>query len=88
MPKRVKNTKTKKPPTDVNQWARHMVELTTEQSEPTEAEVSKVMSALGRRGGKIGGKRRLETMTQAERSAIALRAAQTRWKKAKSRKAG
>jgi hypothetical protein len=88
MPKRVLK---KRPPTDVNQWARRMVELTTGESdtpEPTKAEVSKVMAALGRRGGKIGGKRRLETMTQAERSAIALKAAQARWKKTKSRKAG
>lgn len=33
--------------------------------------VSKVMAAMGRKGGKIGGKRSLETMTPEERSARA-----------------
>ena len=83
MPKRVLK---KRPPQDVNQWARQLVELTTAPEEPTDAEVSKVMAALGRRGGRIGGKRRMETMTQAERSAVALKAARARWKKAKSTK--
>jgi hypothetical protein len=41
------------------------------------------MSALGTRGGQKGGKRRLETMTQKERSDVAYKAAQARWSKAK-----
>jgi hypothetical protein len=44
------------------------------------------MAALGKRGGKIGGKRRLQTMTQEERSAVALKAAHARWKKAKQKR--
>jgi hypothetical protein len=36
--------------------------------------ISQVMSALGRKGGKIGGKRSLETMTPEERSARAKKA--------------
>ena len=36
--------------------------------------ISQVMSELGRKGGKIGGKRSLETMTAAERSARAKKA--------------
>lgn len=89
MPKRLKKATKKGPtPKDVNQWARHLVDLTTEPVEPTDAEVSKVMAALGRRGGKIGGKRRLETMTSEERSAVALKAARARWKKVKAAKAG
>jgi hypothetical protein len=36
--------------------------------------VSQVMSELGRKGGKIGGKRSLETMTAEERSARAKKA--------------
>jgi hypothetical protein len=36
--------------------------------------ISQVMSELGRKGGKIGGKRSLETMTAEERSARAKRA--------------
>lgn len=35
--------------------------------------------ALGRRGGKVGGKRRAELLTKAERSDIARRAAAARW---------
>ena len=49
--------------------------------EATQEEISRVMSALGRRGGKKGGKRRLETMTQKERSDIAFKAARARWDK-------
>ena len=36
--------------------------------------ISQVMSELGRKGGKIGGKRSLETMTAEERSARAKKA--------------
>ena len=49
-------------------------------------ELSKVMAALGRLGGRIGGKRRLETMSQEERSAVASKAARARWKKAKGKR--
>jgi len=85
MQKRLK--KTAKRPADENQLARQLVELTTgERAEPTADEVSRVMAALGRKGGRIGGKRRLETMSDEERSAIALKAAQTRWKNAKKKR--
>jgi hypothetical protein len=40
--------------------------------------------ALGRRGGKIGGKRRLETLTPEKRREIAQRAAIVRWQKRRS----
>jgi hypothetical protein len=43
--------------------------------------ISKVMSALGRKGGKIGGKRSLETMTPEERSARAKKASDAAAKK-------
>jgi hypothetical protein len=36
--------------------------------------ISQVMSELGRKGGKVGGKRSLETMTAEERSARAKKA--------------
>jgi hypothetical protein len=38
--------------------------------------ISEVMSTLGRKGGKIGGKRSLETMTPEERSARAKKASE------------
>jgi hypothetical protein len=78
-------------PTDVNQLARHMVDVLTGQSdstsEPTRDEVSRVMASLGRKGGKIGGKRRMETMTAKERSDVALKAAQTRWENERRKRA-
>ncbi len=37
--------------------------------------IHKVMSEMGRKGGKIGGKRSLETMTPEERTARAKKAA-------------
>jgi hypothetical protein len=56
-----------------------------------EETISKVMAEMGRRGGKIGGKRSLETMTAAERKARAKKAAaasaKVRKKKAAKKKA-
>jgi len=44
-------------------------------------QASKYMTEIGRKGGKIGGKRRLVTMNPEERSRIASIAAKARWKK-------
>jgi hypothetical protein len=68
---------------DVNQLARHLVDIPTKDhvEPPTKAQISLVMARLGRKGGKKGGKRRLETMTAEERSKIARDAALARWKK-------
>jgi hypothetical protein len=76
MPKRIsKNLK------DPNQIAAAVVALSTSQEPPTDsALLSKIMAEMGRKGGKIGGKRRLETMTAKERSQAAKKAARTRWK--------
>ena len=49
--------------------------------------VRKVMSEMGRKGGKIGGKRSLETMTQTERTARAKKAAAAS-AKVRAKKAG
>ena len=48
---------------------------------PTKKLISEVMKAMGRKGGKIGGKRSLDTMTAAERSARAKKASQAAAKK-------
>ena len=80
MPKRIKHKKSRM---DVNELAHHLVSVSTQEAEPelpTKAQVSLLMSKLGKRGGKIGGKRRLETMTSEERSEAARLAAQARWK--------
>lgn len=84
MPKRIKQ---KRWPADVNEIAnelvRHSTGESTPEEQPTPSEVSRVMAALGRKGGRIGGKRRLETMTPEQRQQIALKAARTRWRKHK-----
>jgi len=67
---------------DPNQIAAAVVALSTE--EPTDidrATLSKVMAEMGRKGGKIGGKRSLETMSAADRKKRARKAARSRWKK-------
>jgi len=84
-----------KRPRDPNKLAAWTVAVSTGQIPAPEAEPPKVtgsappasisayMSAIGRKGGQIGGKRRLKTMTKAERSKAATKAAKARWKKAK-----
>jgi hypothetical protein len=47
----------------------------------TSSEISRVMAAMGRKGGKVGGKRRLETMTAEQRKEVARKAARARWEK-------
>jgi hypothetical protein len=84
-----------KRPRDPNQLAAWTVAVSTGQIPAPEPELPKVtgsappasiseyMSAIGRKGGQIGGKRRLKTMTKAERSKVAAKAAKARWKKAR-----
>jgi hypothetical protein len=81
MPRRIST----KRPLDVNQAAFVMVEKTTGTAPKRKvpAEVSRIMSAMGRKGGKIGGKKRLKSMTPEQRSQVALKAATTRWGRAK-----
>lgn len=85
MPKRIRSR-----PTDVNEAAFQMVQRSTAEPEPTatpakptRSEISRVMTAMGRKGGRVGGKRRLVTMTPEQRSQVALKAAQARWAKRK-----
>jgi len=93
MPKPVKKTQKRTPPRDVNQWARYMVEQTTAEPEPdapltiTPAALSAYMSALGRKGGKISGAKRME-MPVSERRRIASLAARAMWAKKKGVKKG
>lgn len=43
------------------------------------------MAAIGRKGGQIGGKRRLKTMTKEQRVKVAAKAAKVRWQKNKKK---
>jgi len=56
-------------------------EVISEEPKPSKYDISAVMAEMGRRGGKIGGKRRLKTMTKADRIKVATKAAKARWKK-------
>jgi len=80
MPKRTRSTGK----LDSVQNARRVVMESVESTETVSLTiVQQVMREMGARGGKIGGKRRLETMTDAQRKRSAQKAAKARWAKAK-----
>jgi hypothetical protein len=58
-------------------------ESVNESPKPSKYDISAVMAEMGRRGGQIGGKRRLKTMTQRQRTDVAKKAAKARWAKSK-----
>lgn len=69
-------------PSDINKKAKSIVDALTndkDTEQPTQSEISRIMSAMGKKGGKIGGKARAKVLTPAERSAIAKKAAAARW---------
>jgi hypothetical protein len=96
MPKPVKKKRKRTPPRDINQWARHMVEQSTaSETEPTATApaidptaLSAYMSALGRKGGKASGERRMQNLSEQQRRDIASRAARARWKAVAKQKSG
>jgi hypothetical protein len=82
MPKRISK---KKQEPDANQIAFRVVSEATanplpEAPAPLASTISQIMAEMGRKGGKIGGKRRLQTMTAKRRREIARKAARTRWR--------
>ena len=78
MPKRISIARL-----DTVQNARRVVEASVQGIETTVsvALISQVMAAMGRKGGQIGGKRRLVTLTDKRRRDIAVVAAKARWAK-------
>lgn len=83
MPKR----SSKKRPRDVNQLAKAVVDEATggspkvaEDDTPTDDGKNPAAVALGRLGGKKGGKARAAKLTKEQRSAIARKAARARWR--------
>jgi len=81
MPKRTRNTEK----LDPVQNARRVVLESIASTETVNLTiVQQVMREMGARGGRIGGKRRLETMTDAQRKRSASKAAKARWSKAKN----
>jgi hypothetical protein len=84
MPKRISKR------LDVVQNARRVVLASVEDTEPesvpvTKSLISQVMAEMGRKGGRIGGKRRLDTLSDSRRRQIARQAARARWAKRKRR---
>ena len=88
----------RKPPSDPNRaahavlaehLARHDPDPGPTASAPLDFQAAYTahMKALGAKGGQVGGKRRLETMTQDERSAVASKAARAMWARKKRSKA-
>lgn len=74
--------KKKKHPADINKLAKSIVDLATgEQPEEEKSEKNPHAVALGRLGGKKGGKARAEKLTKEQRSEIAKKAAKARWSK-------
>ena len=86
MPKRIR-----KPKLDAVQNARRVVMASVGDTEPPKpvslSVVSQVMAQMGQKGGRIGGKRRLETLSDRRRSQIARQAAQARWSNKKKKSA-
>src|SRR5262245_48571519 len=73
----------RKRPTDINQLAASIVEeATSEEPKPEADPVHEAVVALGRLGGKKGGRARAEKLTPEQRRDIATRAAAVRWRKA------
>jgi hypothetical protein len=69
----------KKMPTDANQLAAKIVEISTRDSQPVHKNPAAVM--LGRLGGLKGGKARMEKLSPERRREIASIAARKRWQK-------
>ena len=88
MPKR-----TSRPRLDAVQNVRRIVLASVEDTAPAQAPptpkslISQVMAEMGRKGGLIGGKRRLLTLSDRRRTQIARQAAQARWSKKKKKSA-
>lgn len=90
MPKRLSIDESTRKQTDFNQSAFPSMKEPPKETEPAlpsrpivSKAISKVMAQMGSKGGKIGGKRRLETMTAEQRSQVASDAAKARWTKKK-----
>ena len=80
-------TKRSKRPTDPISLAKAIGDIATGQASdptPTDNEVSRVMSMLGKKGGLKGGPARKAALSKKRRKEIAKEAAKTRWGKRKT----
>ena len=78
-----KKVPAKRRPADVNRLAQMLGSQSTDgdniTSPPSKDEISRVMAALGRKGGKVGGAARAKALSDERRSEIAKAAAKKRW---------
>jgi hypothetical protein len=72
----------KRSSTDINRLAKSIVDQVTQDAKE-QPEKNPAAVALGRMGGKIGGKARAASLTPAKRKAIAKKAAKARWNPSK-----
>ncbi len=86
MPKR-SSKRGERPPRDPNEAAARLVRLATEDEgeapakpEPAAPEKNPAAVALGRLGGRKGGKARADRLSPEQRQEIARKAAKARWK--------
>jgi hypothetical protein len=91
MPKPLKKRAVRKPRTDPNEAAFDLVRRSTEgHDDPPAAiqpaQLSAYMAALGHKGGKVSGARRMD-MPEEKRREIASKAARKRWDNVAKRKA-
>jgi hypothetical protein len=78
------HTRSSKRPRDANQLAKLIVDLATGEARiPPRAQKNAAAVALGRLGGRKGGKARAERLTPEERTQIARKAAAIRWQRIK-----
>jgi len=68
-----------KRPRDLNEWAKHMVDLATGNAAEPAPQPTSDAAERGRKGGLRGGKARAKSLSKAKRSAIAKKAAKSRW---------
>jgi hypothetical protein len=80
--------RSRKAPSDFNVNAARIVAIATGQEPPKPKKAARPALvakknphavALGRKGGKVGGKARADSLTAEERHAIAVKAARARW---------
>lgn len=74
MPKRIRSL-----PEDPKEAADRVLSRVIDSTEAPDPAIRRLMQEMGRKGGRIGGKRRLETMTPEERQESAAKAARKRW---------
>ncbi len=78
--------KKKKHPADINKLAASIVDLATNDQPEEVSGKNPHAVALGRLGGKKGGKARAKKLTKEQRSEIARKAAKARWSKKTTKK--